>query len=962
MDISRLYTDPKIIDAIKISTGPAIINAGPGSGKTRFLCTKVAYLLCEEDVEPNQIVVCTFTEKAAGELKNRIKRIILEQEPDKFRTIDFEKLRIGTIHSIFQNLIEDYIIFAGRKSGITVLDELDRRLFIHNHLLDFGFDTYTIPSIKGEKKTFYDFDDTVDVFYEEVDEWTLTDFLCDFYDDIVDYGIEITGIEKLKEKFAKEESFCKIIDSYSIYKSLLLSQNYLDFSQIQNTYWEMLQNEEFRHSVRSELRFVLVDEYQDTNYIQERALLESLGDVGSGDLNLVHFEDGEKYPLRNYTVVGDINQSLYRFRGAVIDNILTFKNKFVASIREYQLFANYRSTENIINLCNEYIGKNLSYYENQIGLNPKDFVIYPGTSKPNYPIISFVSDNRKTEGFVFKIRAFVNTLLKDGKIKSRNDIAILLPSIRYTEAQAFVSVFGKEIKLPAHLDFFSNVLVKCSLNAIASIGHVSTVNEFISEEFVEYYNTEIRSLNALDSDKVSLYRGLYEKDADLLGLFYSLLGDASLKQYVSEDNFRYIGLLSGLIKKYVRIFDSTHPSRFIREFIPFIYKNAEEIFEEEEIDASDRIKLMTIHQSKGLQYPIVIVGYNKSVNNRTDVPRFKNPRIVVTEAIDWKSVEEEDIAEEMELRRLFYVAFSRAKDLLVIGSRTNAKLNELSPSTFDYEVIYSDQNDSIPVDFEYTPEIEVEEKPSFSFTGDVETYNLCPKMYAFIKEFGMEVPEKDDFSFGKLVHQTIENINKHVLSSDKELSEEEILDISQKEFEKVFASIPNSEKLEDQKPFAYKQVLNYLSYFKPLLNKQHLHSVEESVSIDNTDYELKGRIDAVFKLNDLFIVTDIKSGKKSNKSEREIMNFEAQVKLYGSYYSKKYCIPVGLLIYSTGEKDYKDGEYIVSTDGTDAVNDRINDTIMKIINKNYDIDPAIHDIKTVCPNCPFNSFCSFKIQ
>ena len=220
----------------------------------------------------------------------------------------------------------------------------------------------------------------------------------------------------------------------------------------------------------------------------------------------------------------------------------------------------------------------------------------------------------------------------------------------------------------------------------------------------------------------------------------------------------------------------------------------------------------------------------------------------------------------------------------------------------------------------------------------------------------------DNSSFGKLVHQTIENINKHVLASDLELTEEEILAVSQDEFEKVFASIPNSEKLEDQKPYAYKQVLNYLSYFKLLLNKQHLHSVEESVSIENTDYELKGRIDAVFKLDDLFIVTDIKSGKKSNKSEREIQNFEAQVKLYGSYYSRKYHIPVGLLIYSTGEKDYRDGEYIVSTEGTDAVNDRINDTIMKIINKNYEIDPAIHDIKTVCPNCPFNSFCTFKNQ
>ena len=961
MDISRLYSDARIIDAIQTSAGPAIINAGPGSGKTRFLCTKVAYLLCNEHIAPSQIIICTFTEKAAGELKNRIKRIILEQDPDAFRTIDFEKLRIGTIHSIFQGLIEDYIVFAGRKSGINVLDELDRRLFIHNHILDLGLETYTIPAYNGGEKVLFDFDDTEDIFYEEVDEWTMTDFLCDFYDDLVDYGIEILGLDRLLDKFAGQESFCKVIRSYTIYKKLLYDQNYLDFSQIQSTYWEMLQQEGFRQAVRREVKYILVDEYQDTNYIQERALLETLGDVAAGDVGLVDYENGELYPLRNYTVVGDINQSLYRFRGAVIDNILTFKNKFISPVREYQLYANYRSTENIINLCNEYIGHNLSYYQSQLGLNPKHYVIYPGTEKPNYPIVSFVSDDRKTVGFVSKIKDFVHSLMEEGKISSRKDIAILLPSIRFTEAQAFISVFGDEIKLPAHLDFFNNELVKDILHAFARIGNVSTVNEFISEDFTEYFNSQILPLTILQEDRTSRYIESFQKNPDLLDLLYTLLGDDTFKRLVVDDNYRYVGYLSSLIKKFVKVFDSQLPTKFISEFIPFIFENAEDVFADEEIDTSDRMRLMTIHQSKGLQFPIVVVGYNKSVNNRSDVPPYKNPRLVVSEASGWQSVENENVAEEMELRRLFYVAFSRAKDLLVIGSRTKAKLSELSPSSFNYEIVSANQDDAIPTGFSYSPEIEAGEKPSFSFTGDVETYNLCPKMYAFIKEYGMAVPEKDDFAFGKLVHQAIENINKRVLSTDDDLQEEALRTVCSEEFERVFATIPNSEKLEDQKPFAFNQVLNYLSYFKPLLNKEHLHSVEESVVFENEDYEIKGRIDAVFKLNDVFIVTDIKSGKKSNKTEREIANFEAQVKLYGSYYSKKYHLPIGLLIYSTGERDYQDGEYIVNPNGIDAVHNRISDTILKIINKNFEIDPAIHDISTVCPNCPFNSFCSFKV-
>ena len=512
------------------------------------------------------------------------------------------------------------------------------------------------------------------------------------------------------------------------------------------------------------------------------------------------------------------------------------------------------------------------------------------------------------------------------------------------------------------MDFFNNELVKNVLSALSEIGNVSSVNEFISDDFIEYYNTEIRPLNILGNEKTAFYSDYYSKESDLLGLLYAILGDSSINSLIKEENYRYVGILSALIKKFNRIFDSSLPAKFISDFIPFIYKNAEDVFAEEELDSEDSIKLMTIHQSKGLQYPIVIVGYNKSINNRTDVPKYKDPRLIVSDTIGRTSVEDDNIAEELELRRLFYVAFSRAKDLLVIGSRSNAKANELQPSIFNYEILTSEQEDSIPVDFSYIPEVEDNEKPTFSFTGDIETYNLCPKMYAFIKEYGMEVPDKDDFSFGRLVHQTIENINKHVLASDKDLEWDELLRISEDEFEKVFTSIPNSEKLDDQKEFAYRQVLNYLSYFRSLLNKKHLHSVEESVSIENEDYELRGRIDVVFKLNDLFVVTDIKSGKKSNKTDREISNFEAQVMLYGRYYSKKYCHPVGLLIYSTGEKDYRDGEYIVNLDKSEKVYDKINDTIVKIINKDYEIDPTIHDISTVCPNCPFNSFCTFKLK
>ncbi len=960
MDLSSLYDDSSIIDALKYNEGPLLINAGPGSGKTQFLTTKAAYLILKENIKEEEIILCTFTEKAAIELKNRIKFLLNKIDPIKASLINIDKIRAGTIHSIFLNIIEDNIHYTNLSSGFSVLNELDRKLFIFNNLDKFNFESYKIPTSSGKTKLFYHFNG-VSIFSQEVDGWLLTDYLCKFYDNIVDQGVEIYGCEEFLNKI-EDPSQKKIFESYSIYKQLLHEENLLDFSQIQNEYWHLLLNTDARIKIRKQIKYILVDEYQDTNYIQERALLETIGNVDIGDTEITNFEKNEKYKSKNITVVGDFNQSLYRFRGANIDNILTFDTKFLCEVKILKLLKNYRSTKSIISLCNSYINSNLNFYKDTINIDPKEFQIIPGKEKNDFQIVTFKSDGAKTIYFVLKIKALIDAMIASEKITNLSDVAVLLPSIRYTEANCFIDAFGDEIKLSEEFDFFNNDLTISILTTLAQLFDIKSIDESrISYEFKLYFDKNILNKTVFTKDELSTIHSYFYNNSDLVNLLYYLLSHPKLKIFIQESYYHYIGKLSFLLNKFSSYTKTNDFNLFFEEYLPFIFNNAEEIFDTELELSSDKINLLTIHQSKGLQFPIVIVGYNKTISNFRNVPLYKDPRTFITSIINRKEIEGESIVEEMQLKRLFYVAFSRAKDLLIIGSRTN-KINELLDlKKVTYNHNNNDYSSIIPSSFSYIPEKSEKTKPVFSYTGDILTYNLCPQMYAFLNEYGLETLDTTDFSFGKFVHQTIENINNKIVEEQHVLSFQELKDLANIIFELNFNKTLNSEKFKDQKSLALFQVMNYVSNFRALLNPSCIVSTEEVFVWEENEFILKGKIDVIFKTNNQVIIVDVKSGRKEKRTEKDIKNFENQVKLYGNYYFNKYHVIPKLMIYSTGEHNFRDGEYYVPCIDFSEVTEKLREIILRIIAKDFSLNYKDLNLSLVCSDCPFNSFCMHKI-
>ncbi|MBO7481766.1 MAG: ATP-dependent helicase [Bacteroidales bacterium] len=960
MNLKSKYEDPQILNALENISTQCIINAGPGAGKTRFLCYKVANLIVNHGFNPNEIIVCTFTEKAAAEIKDRIRTILKDECIDFYNKTGIDDLRIGTIHSILQRLIEENISFSNFKSDIRILDEFERKIFIHNHLQDFNFESYTIPSILGYNKVYYSFADLVNVIYEDLADWQLTDFLCSFFDNIVDLGLDncVLNIHDYMNK-----NIAPFIKAYFTYKELLQKENCLDFSQIQQTYWDMLLNPEFRSHIRKRLKYILVDEYQDTNIIQEHDLLESIGDVDNGDTGLARDNSNQLYMDKPVTIVGDINQSLYRFRGAVIDNILTFASKFTNGASEYRLFVNYRSNNNIINLCNEYIRPNLDYYSKNktLHIDPNDFVITKDkkSTKTDYPVIAVKSNDKKILGSVQEIYNIVTNLPFDNQHKW-SDVAILLPSIRYTEANAFKEIFGDRLQYPVQIEFFFNEFTMQTLSALAQFCGYQ-IHTDLDSEYNSYLKT-ITQNSIISQDKISELQETHKEPLGMLSAIYDIIGiiaDKKEKESDPESYYSIIGNITMIIEKFISLYDKPdNYSLFFDEYLQYVFLHADEILVSTMPIHEDKAQLMTIHKAKGLEFPIVVVGYNKDLNDNSTKAKYKDPRLLLCDTTGITQVESDTDAPKLELRRLFYVAFSRAEDLLIIGSRGKQKLAGLSPKIFKYTLLMHKDTASELSGFSYKPKRKETLKPSFSYTKDIETFNLCPQMYALIQKYGLVVPSEADFSFGKLVHKTIEEINKHIIESTPScttLTLNTLLTLAERELDKTLTTFVMTEKLADQRNHALFQVKNYVHFFYSMLSNNKLLMVEHPVSYDTNDYTLNGRIDAVFEKDDHLLVVDIKSGKKQNKSDRDIANFEGQIKLYGSILHEKLNKPVELLIYSTGEYDYNQGRYDVQYCNISDVYDNIDNVVKKIIKGDFSNDG--YDLHDVCPQCPFATIC-----
>ncbi len=626
-------------EAVLNTDGPILIIAGAGSGKTRTLTYKIAYLIKYRNVNPKNILALTFTNKAADEMKKRISQIIGEDAG----------VEMGTFHSVCAKILRINHKFIDKERNFIIIDDDDQKRIIKKILKQIGVDNKFKPTL--------------------------------FLNKISSFKNKLKYPKDLKEEFSlmNDELEKLFFSIYEAYELELKNQNMLDFDDlIAKTYLLFKKENEILEKYQDKFKYILVDEYQDTNYAQYQ-LIKLLA---------------QKH--RNICVVGDVDQSIYSFRDADYTNILNFENDY-SDAKIFLLEQNYRSTKNIILAANEVIKRNKKRKEKNL---------FTENEEGEKIKVIMAKDERKEAEFIAKK---IQDMTKKG-VKEYADFTILVRTNSQTRAIEEELIRNRiPYKVIGGFKFYQRKEIK---DLIAYIRYIHNNSDMVS--FQRIVNTPPRKIGPKTVSKF-LEQGEKNKNLDQ---FFEIIDKLKKSlQKINLSNFiKSVIEKSGLKEFYEKQPDGKNKIENMLELstlakdYEFKENGLEEFLQDialmsdqDEVTDKNYVHIMTIHSAKGLEFNTVfITGMEEGIFPHE---RSKNS--------------EEELEEE---RRLCYVALTRAeKELYLLFTEKRqifGKTETNPPSRFLYEIPeklvefsqypefeavfkYRDELDDNIVDFEY---------------------------------------------------------------------------------------------------------------------------------------------------------------------------------------------------------------------------------------------------------------------
>ena len=634
--------------------GPCLVLAGAGSGKTRVLVYRVAYLL-EHGVGPNRILLVTFTNKAAKEMLSRIGNLLQTEA---------KGLWGGTFHHIGNRLLRTYGEAIGLKNNFNILDSDDSRA-----LLKSCYRSLRLPEDKYFPK-------------------------ADLIHKIISLAANLNQpvAAVIGQRFSHlDERYWPLINEIAQkYQQNKAQNNFLDFDDLLIKWLELLQKEKIKEKLTSQFQYILVDEYQDTNPVQ--------GEIVA---NLA----GHK---QNVLVVGDDSQSIYSFRGADVNNILNFP-KIFPKCHTFKLETNYRSTPEILTLANKSIGHNQRQFKKVLRTHKSS------GSRPalvplvdNYLQAEFVcqrildlqrEDGLSLNGLAVLFRAHYQSLELEMEFNKRNLPYVMRGGLRFFEQAHLKDVL-------AYFKVLANIRDELSWKRI--LEHQAGIGGAISEkiwrrvlsfdnlaEILSFpFDQEFGGQAIVGWKKVVLVlKRLAQSDTNQVAALVEAVINSDYDNYLKSNYENYADRRADL--EQLAIFSQSYDS--LEKFLSDVALSEgfkSEVTKGQSVSENEAVTLSTIHQAKGLEWPVVfIIGLAEG--------QFPNLRSLANKR---------DLEEE---RRLFYVAATRAQDQLyltypsfgremgVIG-RPSPFIQELPKDVYedwqvkaeiaDEEIIYVDEN------------------------------------------------------------------------------------------------------------------------------------------------------------------------------------------------------------------------------------------------------------------------------
>lgn len=849
---ANFVPNPNQREAILHQEGPLYLTAGPGSGKTRVLLWRTLNLIVYHDVKPEEIFLATFTEKAALQLRDGLRALLGMVTNKTDLSYDLGRMYIGTVHSLCQRILSDrkFATDRTRQTTIRLLDELSQYFYLMNgrnwetlvgELAVMAEDApayinnlFTQGNQSPSQSKYVAVTNCISLFNRMAEEH-------------LDPARALELWESRKKRYTHPKLMGEMIRLYAKYGEMLKSNpgvEFTDFSLLQSRAYQLLDQSGHSESI---FKHIIVDEYQDTNAIQEMLFFKLA--KGSG----------------NICVVGDDDQALYRFRGATVENFVQFPDRceryLTVRPRTIPLVTNYRSRQEIVSFYNDFMG-HCDWRDSGISYRVDKKII---AHKPDEAVSVVASTATKPVDVYPQIAEFVRRLIDTGKVQDPNQIAFLFPSLKSDQVkraiealeavglQAYAPRAGRFLEVPEAIDIFGlfvQIFGKPSKGAFSGIdydnffGWIDTIDqrgrELVKQdnEMKAYVEKRKSDLQRAESDYRALLaavqrkgwdlsapydiaamkRSLYEApglsdqakriisgrgfensirsriernlppitlgytlkrattiDWNVLDVFYRLSGFKHFKAMYDlaesgedEGPICNLGLITQYLSRFMDEYLSLIPAnmladgRFVRLFfisyLYALYRRGESEYE----DANDpfpkgRIPFLTVHQSKGLEFPVVVLG-----NLRKDDKGLQTVEQLVRPLLDRPS-EPDHRSSQFDIMRMFYVALSRAKNLLVLahlkgqGQRINPEFNGLLATV-----------KRIPdFDINTVPEVHEEDKSlprSYSFTSDYLLYKKCARQYMIFRKYGFAASRSQTMFFGSLVHRTLEDLHNRLIS------------------------------------------------------------------------------------------------------------------------------------------------------------------------------------------------------
>ncbi len=762
------------LKAIKFGEGTLLIIAGAGTGKTTVLCERIKNLILKKKVKPDEVLALTFTEKAASEMEERV---------DIALPYGYTNMWIYTFHSFCDRVLRAEALHIGLDPRYKLMTESEGVQLLRKNLFKLNLNYFRPlgnPNkfLSGMLQHFSRLQDE-DVDPKEYLRWV--------------GGLKTKTSEEKEEK----KKYKELANAYRQYEELKVKEGSFDFGDlITKTLKLFRERKSVLKNYQKQFKYILIDEFQDTNYAQYE-LIKLLADPKTNT---------------NLTVTGDDSQSIYKFRGAAVSNILSFRKDYPKA-KTITLIKNYRSTQTILDSAYRLIKFNdPDTLEFQLGINKKLISV----KKEKGEEIRFIHVDR-VENEADEIAKEINKLIKEEKYQFK-DFAILVrannhsePIIRALYRHGIPHQFlgpgrlfrqSEVIDLISYLKVLYNFEDSVSFYRILSMEYFDIAGRDLATigNYSKKYNLSLfESAEKIDEisvtnktkEKIKEITELVKKHLNLLRketagqlLYYFLSETGLLVKMLSPESVEAEKKAKNISKFFDKLksYEADHEDATVPSVVDWLELSME--LGESPLAADDdwteinAVNILTIHSAKGLEFPVVFLV--NLVSQRFPTTERKE-QIPIPEKLIKEVLPKGDYHQEEE-RRLFYVGMTRAKERLYLTAADyygeGKRGKKLSPFIFEAlgDKALSSEQDSGKTKqlsfIEYKPAVSIkEEKVPFHVDylsySQIETFKTCPLHYKLKYIYKVPTPVTSSQSFGTTMHAVLKDFYLKVGEGEK---------------------------------------------------------------------------------------------------------------------------------------------------------------------------------------------------